>query len=65
MNEENELDSTCGIRDEELTIRFNEAIRLENEYNRAKGVPIVRYDAVRKQVYFENPDGTIKYAEKA
>lgn len=65
MDEENELDSTCGISDEELTIRFNEAIRLENEYSRAKGVPIVRYDAERKQVYFENPDGTIKYAEEA
>lgn len=65
MDGENELDSTCGISDEELTIRFNEAIRLENEYSRAKGVPIVRYDAERKQVYFENPDGTIKYAEEA
>ena len=65
MDEENELDSTCGISDEELTIRFNEAIRLENEYSRANGVPIVRYDAERKQVYFENPDGTIKYAEEA
>lgn len=65
MDEENELDSTCGISDEELTIRFNEAIHLENEYSRAKGVPIVRYDAERKQVYFENPDGTIKYAEEA
>ena len=65
MDEENELDSTCGISDEELTIRFNEAIRLENEYSRAKGVPIVRYDAKRKQVYFENPDGTIKYAEES
>lgn len=65
MNEENELDSTCGISDEELTIRFNEAIRLENEYSRAKGVPIVRYDSERRQVYFENPDGTIKYADKA
>ncbi len=52
MNEENKLDSTCGISDEELTIRFNEAIRLKNEYSRAKGVPIVRYDAERKQVYF-------------
>ncbi len=65
MEEENELDSMCGVSDEELTIRFNEAIRLENEYSRAKGVPIVRYDAERKQVYFETPDGTIKYAEEA
>ena len=27
----NELDSMCGISDDELTRRFNEAIRLENE----------------------------------
>ena len=26
MNEENELDSTCGISDEELTRRFVEAV---------------------------------------
>ena len=27
----NELDSTCGISDEELTIRFKESIRIDNE----------------------------------
>lgn len=27
----NELDSTCGISDEELTERFKEAIRIDNE----------------------------------
>ncbi len=27
----NELDSTCGISDEELTLRFKEAIRIDNE----------------------------------
>ena len=27
----NELDSTCGISDEELTKRFKEAIRIDNE----------------------------------
>ena len=31
MDEYNELDSTCGVSDEELTIRFREAVRIENE----------------------------------
>ena len=30
-DELNELDSTCGISDDELTERFKEAIRIENE----------------------------------
>ena len=40
MNEENELDSTCGISDEELTRRFVEAVRIENETSKIKGDPI-------------------------
>ncbi len=40
MNEENELDSTCGISDEELTRRFIEAVRIENENSKIKGDPI-------------------------
>ena len=31
MAEENELDSTCGVSDEELSRRFVEAVRIENE----------------------------------
>lgn len=27
----NELDSTCGLSDDELTERFKEAIRIDNE----------------------------------
>lgn len=27
----NELDSTCGLSDEELTVRFRESIRIDNE----------------------------------
>ena len=30
MNGENELDSTCGVPDDELTKRFVEAIRIDN-----------------------------------
>lgn len=31
MNEEDELDSTCGVSDKEMTHRFQEAVRIENE----------------------------------
>lgn len=30
MEELNELDSTCGVSDDELTRRFIEAVRIEN-----------------------------------
>jgi hypothetical protein len=34
--EENELDSTCGISDEELTERFKESIRIDQEICKIK-----------------------------
>jgi len=34
----NELDSTCGLSDEELTVRFRESIRIDNEVRRIKGL---------------------------
>ena len=37
MYEENELDSTCGVSDDELTKRFVEAIRIDNEIKKIKG----------------------------
>ena len=40
----NELDSMCGISDDELTERFKEAIRIENEIKKAKGAPFAGYD---------------------
>lgn len=49
MMELNELDSTCGISDDELTERFKEAIRIDNEIKRIKGVPIAGYDKEKKQ----------------
>lgn len=36
MLEENELDSMYGLSDEELTRRFREAVRIENEIKRIK-----------------------------
>lgn len=62
MKEWNELDSTCGITDDELTERFKEAIRIENEIKKIKGVPIAGYDKEKKMAYLEYPDGRRKYA---
>ena len=57
MLETNELDSTCGITDDELTERFIEAIRIDNEIKRIKGVPIAGYDTEKKLAFLEYPDG--------
>lgn len=40
----NELDSMCGIPDEELTRRFKESIRIDDEVRKIKGLPVARYD---------------------
>lgn len=57
----NELDSTCGVSDEELTRRFREAVRIDNEIKKIKGVPIAGYDEVKKEAYLEYPDGRRTY----
>ena len=62
MPEMNELDSTCGITDDELTERFKEAIRIENEIKKIKGAPIAGYDTEKKLAFLEYPDGRRKYA---
>ena len=57
----NELDSTCGISDEELTQRFKESIRIDDEIRKIKGLPVARYDDEKKQAYLEYPDGRREY----
>lgn len=61
---ENELDSMCGISDEELTERFKEAIRIDNKVKKIKGAPIAGYDTKRKQAYLEYADGRRRYADE-
>lgn len=63
--EDNELDFTCGISDEELTYRFVEAVRIENEIKRIKKLPIAGYDAKLGLAYIEYPDGSREYAKEA
>ncbi|SEH71512.1 hypothetical protein SAMN02910265_02261 [Ruminococcus flavefaciens] len=57
MEEYNELDSTCGVSDDELTRRFIEAVRIDDEIRRIKGLPVSRYDYGKKMPYIEYPDG--------
>ena len=59
----NELDSMCGISDEELTHRFREAVRIENEISKIKGAPIARYDKSTNRPYLEYADGRREYDE--
>ncbi len=59
----NELDSTCGVSDEELTERFKEAVRIENEIKKIKGLPIPKFDPVKKAPYLEYPNGSREYIE--
>ena len=65
MIRQNELDSTCGLSDGELTKRFQEAVRIENEIKKIKGLPIAKYDFDKKAPYLEYPDGRKEYVEKA
>ena len=61
MAEKNELDFTCGISDDELTERFKESIRIDNEIRRIKKLPIAGYDDIKKKAYLEFPDGRREY----
>ncbi len=59
--DQNELDSTCGVPDDELTKRFIEAVRIENKIKKAKGTTISCYDAATNSAYLLYSDGTKKY----
>ena len=59
--EGNDLDTTYGLTDDELTERFKEAIRIDNEIRRIKGLPIAKYDVETRRAYLEYPDGRREY----
>ncbi|MBO4335758.1 MAG: hypothetical protein J5846_08000 [Desulfovibrio sp.] len=62
-SEENDLDHTCGLSDDELTERFKESIRIDNEIRRIKGLPIPKFDEEKHKPYMELPDGKRLYEE--
>lgn len=64
MTIQNELDSTCGLSDEELTVRFRESIRIDNEVRKIKGLSIAGYDDKTQKAYLEYPDGRREYVGK-
>lgn len=64
MQESNELDSTCGISDEELTERFKASIKIDQEICKIKGLPIAGYDDELECPYIEYPDGKRKYVKE-
>ena len=65
MPEKNQLDYTCGISDEELTRRFKEAIRIDEDSRRVQGLPQARYDEENQRAYLEYPDGRKEYVGQA
>ena len=60
----NGLDYTRGLSDDELSHRFKEAVRIENEIKKLKQLPIAKYDFDRDAPYVEYPDGRKVYAEE-
>lgn len=61
MPEKNQLDYTCGLSDEEITRRFKEAIRIDEEMRAIQGIPQARYDEETKRAYLEYADGRKEY----
>lgn len=60
----NDYDHTCGVSDDELSYRFKEAVKIENEIRRIKKLPISKYDFEKNVPYIEYPDGRRIYAEE-
>lgn len=56
MNEQ-DIDKTLGMTDEEMTKRFRKAVELEKALKTARGEPIARFDKATGKTYLEYPDG--------
>jgi len=50
-----------GLTTDEITSTFSEAVAKETAHNLARGFPVARYDAVKRQAYLECADGTKDY----
>ena len=57
----NDLDRTCGLTDDEMTERFKESIRIDNEIRRIMGAPTAKFDRELNKPYLEYPDGRREY----
>lgn len=61
LPEKNQLDYTCGLSDDEITRRFKEAIRIDEEIRAIQGIPQARYDEETKRAYLEYANGRKEY----
>ena len=61
--EEKDLDLTCGLTDDELTERFKESIRVDDELRTILGLPIAKFDIETNKAYLEYPDGKKEYVD--
>lgn len=50
-----------GKSSKDITNAFTAAVRNEISENQRKGLPVARYDTVKKQAYLEMPDGSREY----
>lgn len=64
MDEGNELDSFCGISDEELTERFIASVEIDKKICEIKGLPIACYDDETRRAYLQYPDGRKVYVSE-
>ena len=64
LPEKNQLDYTCGLSDDEITRRFKEAIRIDEEIRAVQGIPQARYDEETKRAYLEYADGRKEYVRQ-
>ena len=52
-----------GLSADYVTNAFNATVQNDIEVSRQKGLPIAKYDKVKKQAYLEFPDGTREYVD--
>lgn len=63
MSENLTLDTTFGVKDDDLTERFKAVVALENELKKIKGLPVAKYDSKTQKAYLEYPDGRREYED--
>lgn len=61
MSPANELDSTCGVNDDDMTKRFIEAVRMEEKVKEIKKLPVSGYDKEKRRAYIQYPGGRRDY----
>lgn len=57
------MDTMCGIDDDEMTRLFRESVRLELEAKKIRGLPIAKYNIATKEAYLQYPDGRVEYVK--